>query len=93
MDKQQVDIVGLQLTQALINARRRLFLTRVGNPHFRHQKNILSGDTAFADRFSHTLFVEVSLGSVDQTVTDIQSVTYISFSESPEIRARLPAGS
>ena len=74
MDEQQVDVVGPQLAQALVDACRRLLLAGIRNPYFRHQENVLPGNPAFADGVSHAFLVEVSLRRVNQAITHVQRV-------------------
>ena len=74
MDKQQVNIVGLQLTQALVDACCRSLLACIRNPYFRNKKNILSGNPTLADGISHTFLVEVSLRRINQAITHVQRI-------------------
>ena len=79
MDEQQVDVVGLQLAQALVDACRRLLLSCIRNPYFRHQKNVLPDNTALAYGISYTFLVKVSLRRVNQAITHIQRIAYAPF--------------
>jgi len=76
MDEQQVDVVGFQLAQALVDACRRLLLAGIRNPYFRHQENILPGDTALADGVPHAFFVEICLRRVNQAITYVQCIAH-----------------
>ena len=76
MDEQQVDVVGLQLAQALVDACRSLLLTCIGNPHFRHQEDVLPGNPALADGISYPFFVEICLRRVNQAITYVQCIAH-----------------
>ena len=74
MDEQQVDVVGPELAQALVDACRRFLLAGIRNPYFRHQEDVLSGNPALADGVSHSLFVEVGLRRVNQAIAHAQGI-------------------
>ena len=79
MDEQQVDVVGLQLAQALVDACRSLLLTCIGNPHFRHQEDVLPGNPALADCISYPFFVEICLRRVNHPVPGLKGIGHDTF--------------
>ena len=74
MQQHQVDIVGLQAAQALVDGGFGLFVAVVGDPDFRHEENISAVDAAAAHGVAHALFVMVSLRRVDHAVADAQGI-------------------
>ena len=75
----QVDVIRLQLAQALVYGSLRLFIAVVGNPHFRDQKNLFAVDTAFLHGIAYTLFVVIGLRRVNHPITDFQGIAYAVF--------------
>ena len=74
VQKHQVDVVGLQAAQALVNGGFGLFVTIVGNPDFRHEENFPAVDAAAAHGVAYALLVVVSLRRVDHAVADAQDI-------------------
>ena len=74
VQQHQVDVVGLQAAQALVDGGFGLFVTVVGDPHFRHEENLSAVDAAAAHGVAHALFVMVSLRRVNHAVADAQRI-------------------
>ena len=76
MDKQQVDVIGAQLTERFVDAVGCLFLSGIGNPDFGREKKFITGHAAFCDGITHTLFVIISLRRVYQPITRVDGIEY-----------------
>ena len=74
MDEQQVDVIRLQLAQALVDALGCLFLSVVRNPHLCHEEKLLAFQATFAPGVTHALFVGIRLCRVYQPVADAQRI-------------------
>ena len=76
VQEHQIDVVRLQLAQALINREFRFLVTIVGNPHFRDKKNLFAVDTAFSDCIAYTFFIVVGLCRVNHTIAYTKGIAY-----------------
>ena len=81
VDQKQVDVVGLQLPEALVDGGGSLFLAVVADPDLRHKEYLLAGNAGLCDGIAHAFLVEVGLGRIDETVTDRQRVVLIALPE------------
>ena len=79
MNEQQVDVVGLQLAQALVDALGGFFLAIVRNPDLRHEKQILAFHPTLAPRIAHAFLVLVGLCRVYQSIAHAQSICHATF--------------
>ena len=79
MDQQQVDVLRLQLTQALLDALIGFLLASVRNPHLRHEEQVFALDAALAPSIAHALFVSVSLSRIDEPVAHVQRIRHATF--------------
>ena len=68
MDEQQVDILRLQLAQALINALGSLFLTSIGYPDLCYKEQIFALDATFAPSIANALLILVGLCRINQAI-------------------------
>ena len=76
VQKHQVDIVGLQLAQALVDGCPGFFVAVIRNPYFRYEEDLLPADAAFADGIADTFFVVIGLCRVNHAVSDFQCIRY-----------------
>ena len=79
VQEHQVDVVRLQLTQALVDGSLCLFVAVVGNPYFRHKENFLATDAAFAHGITHALLVMVGLRRINHTIACTEGIRYTTF--------------
>ena len=71
MHQQQVDIVGAQFAQAIIDAYCRTLLAGVADPHLGGDEQLVARDAALLDGSAHTLFILIVLGGVDTAVAHL----------------------
>ena len=76
MDKQKVNITGLQLAQGLVNGSLRLFIPAVGNPHLRGEEQFLARHPALLRRAAYGLLIAVNLGRINGTVAGADRVQH-----------------
>ena len=76
MDEQQVDVVGLQLAQALVDALCSLLLSCIRDPHLRHEKDVLTLHSALRDGSAHALFVIVGLRRIDEPIAHFKCIRH-----------------
>ena len=79
VDQQQINIVGLELAQGLVNGGLGLFIASVGNPHFGGEEQLLPGYAALGNGLAHAFLVVVGLGRVNGAVTHADGVGYTAF--------------
>ena len=79
MDQQQVDVLRLQLAQALVDALVGFLLACVRDPHLRHEEQVFALDSTLAPSRAHTLLVLVSLRRIDEPVAHVQRIRHASF--------------
>ena len=79
MDKQQVNVLRLQFAQTFIDALCGILFARIADPHFGHEEQVLTLDSALAPGIANTLLVLVSLCRVNQTVANAQCITDAAF--------------
>ena len=76
MHQQQVNIVGLQFAQRLIDAPCGLFIAGVADPHLGGDEQLVARNAALLDGCAHTFFILVVLGCVDAAVANLDGVQY-----------------
>ena len=76
VDEQQVDVVSLELAQALVDRGLCLLIPGVGYPHLCHKEQFPARDAAFLHRTAHAFLVEVSLRRVYHPVAHAQGIRY-----------------
>ena len=74
VDEQQVDVVGLQFAQALVDAAGGALLAAVADPHLGGEEDVLAPDAALCDGLADAFFVEIGLYRVDEAVAHLQRV-------------------
>ena len=79
MNEQQVDVLSLQLAQALVDALGGLLLARIWDPHLRHDKQVFAPYAALAPGISHAFLVVVGLRRVDKPVAHMQGIGHAAF--------------
>ena len=79
MNEQQVDILRLQLAQALVDALGGLFLASIGYPHLRHEEQVFAPDATLTPGIAHAFFIEIGLSRINQTIANAQRITYATF--------------
>ena len=72
MDQRQVEVVGLQLLQALLEAFNQAVFGEVGDPDLAGDEQFVAGDAAGSDGLAHVGFVFVDLCGVDDPVTELK---------------------
>ena len=76
MDEQQVDILRLQLTQALVDTLGCLLFTGIGYPNFRHQEQILALQSTLAPSVTNAFLILIGLCRIYQSVAYAQSIRH-----------------
>ncbi|MNG05045.1 hypothetical protein D3C84_882170 [compost metagenome] len=74
MDQSQVQVVGAQFAQALLQAWDQLVSGQVLGPDLAGQKQLIAGHATGSDRLANLGFVAVNLRRVDGPVTKRQSL-------------------
>lgn len=74
MEEHKVDIVRLELAEALVDRRFGLFVAIVGNPDLGDEENVGARNAALADGVADTLLVVVRLGRVHHPIADPKGV-------------------
>ena len=74
MDEQQVDIVGLQLAQALVDAAGGFLLAGVRYPYLCREEQFLAFQSAAFPGAAHALFVLIGLGGIYQPIANAQRI-------------------
>ena len=76
MDEQQVDILRLQLAQALVDALGSLFFTGIRYPYLRHEEQVFALDATLAPGIANALLILVGLRRVNQSIAHTQRITH-----------------
>ncbi|MCY1452321.1 hypothetical protein D9M71_692320 [compost metagenome] len=76
MDQGQVQAVGLQFVQALLQAVDQAILGEVGDPDLAGDEQVFAGNPAGGDGLADVGFVFVDLRGVDDPVTQFQGVAH-----------------
>ena len=79
MDQQQINIIGLQLTQRFIDRCSSTFFPGIGDPYFGRDEQLFTRHAAFTDGITYLFFVEISLCCIDRTITDSNSIRDTTF--------------
>ena len=72
MDQEQVDIIGLQFIQRLLDARPSFLVAGAGAVQLCGEKNVLPGQAALLNGLTHNILIVIHLGSVNQAIAQIQ---------------------
>ena len=76
VEKHQIDVVGLQFAQTLIDALHSLSVAIVGRPDLGNEENLITIHTALLECVAHGFLVEISLRSIYHPVTHAESVQH-----------------
>ena len=79
MDEQQVDVVGLQFAQALVDASCGLLLTGIRYPHLCHKEDVVALHIALRDGNAHALLVIVGLCRIDEPIAHLECICHTLF--------------
>ena len=74
MDEQQVDIIGSQLLERLLNRCLCLFVTGIGNPNLGGEKQLAAGNAAFLQGPAHRFLVAIGLGGINGAVSHLYGI-------------------
>ncbi|MNI75772.1 hypothetical protein D3C73_1319540 [compost metagenome] len=72
VDQSQVNIAGLQFSQALPQAWDQLALRQIGDPDFGGDKQLVTWHTAGSNRLAHRSFIFVDLCSINGAIPQLQ---------------------
>ena len=76
MDQEQVDVVGAQAAQGVIDGARGGLVPGVGDPDLGGQEDVLSRQAGGGDGGAHPLLVAIGLGGVDVPVADLEGLEH-----------------
>ena len=76
MDKQQVNVIGLQFAERLVDAGLRPLVSGIGNPYLGDDEQVIAGYAAFANGIAHTFLVEIGLRRVDHPIAHADGIHY-----------------
>ena len=79
VNQQQVDVIGLQVLQGLVNGGLGLLVALVGNPHLGGEEQLVPGHAALDNSAAHRVLVAVGLGRVDGAVSHADGVQHAAF--------------
>ena len=79
MNEQHVDVISLQLAQALIDALGCLFLTVVRNPDLCHEEQVFALQSALSPGITNALLILVGLCRINQAIAHTQSIAHATF--------------
>ena len=72
--QQEVDVVGAESFQTLVDRSGRFALAGVADPHFGGEKQVLARHAAAANAFAHATFVAIGLRRVDEPVAHFNGI-------------------
>ena len=78
MDQHEIDVVGFQLLQRLIDGRFGFFAAGVGHPHFGCDEQFRSRHTALLQRTANRLLVPIGLGGINGPISHGNGVQHAS---------------
>ena len=76
VEQQQVDVVGLQLAQRILDRRARGALAEMLDPHLGGKEDIAAVDARGSDGRAHLLFVEIALRRIDMAIPYLERVAH-----------------
>ena len=72
MDKEEVDVVGAQLLERILNGGLGLLIAGVGYPYLACDKNILASYAAVGNSLADGGLVLVGLGRIEETIAHVK---------------------
>ena len=79
VNQQQIDVIGLQVLQGLVNGGLGFLVALVGNPHLGGEEQLVPGHAALGNGAAHRALVAVGLGCVDGAVSHADGVQHTAF--------------
>ena len=79
MQEHQIDVVGVQLAQRLLDGGGGPLVGHVGHPDLGGDEDVLPRYAAGAHGGTHALLVAVGLGGVDEPVADLERLGHAAF--------------
>ena len=76
VEEHQVDVVGLQFAQTLIDALHSLSVAIVGRPDLGNEENLITIHAAFLPCVAHGFLVEISLRSIYHPIAHAESIQH-----------------
>ena len=74
MNQHEIDIISLETAQGIVDRRLRLFVSGIGNPDFRRQKDVAAHDAGLPQPLPYFVFIVIGLRRIDESVPCMQGV-------------------